>query len=259
MEFTDLDSRIAIVADPPGTHERRSTRGIRIREILRIDARANLPMIVDPCRRRQAEHHIVAIAVIAIRRLVGSLIPWMVVLVALAVILPAQLAREFDLIRIALEIGHAHTEAVEFRRELRGKLVDECLVGSRYVLFRHGLRYHLRHLVTRDILTALEGRIPITFDDAIMCQRRHSIIGPMVRRHVAERVGRCKRRGCSTTSQGRNKCGCDGFLHVFFSILTSNQHIPDKYRLTGNGPMRQLSHYTFLASFLIFVFPHLLL
>ena len=120
--------------------------------------------------------------------------------------------RPFHIVGIFLKICYSHTEIVELISELCGELVDRGLVSSGDILFRHGLRDHLRHLIACDVLVTLERRVAIAIDDAIGRELRDSIIGPVSLRDIRERI-RCRERGAARTHDRRSEnCGCQMFL-----------------------------------------------
>ena len=133
-----------------------------------------------------------------------------------AVGLHTHLAVPFHLVSIALEVGNADAEVVQLIGELSLQLGNESLVGSAdvaIVRLGHSLRDHLRHLITRDVLVALERRVAIALDNAILCELCNSIISPMASRYIGERISSSERRaGCAHDQSGRQS-GYESLFH----------------------------------------------
>ena len=160
-----------------------------------IETGVDMPVVVDFRAWFETEQQLI-IVYLRIRR--GF--------IALAGVGVASLAVPFHHVGIALEIADADTEVVELIGEFRGQFVDQRLVRAVYVALSHRLGDHLRHLIARDVLVALERRIAVAFDDAVGGQLAYRIVCPVVRRYIGKRVGRRKRRGCRANNKCRSEC-----------------------------------------------------
>ena len=129
-------------------------------------------------------------------------------------ILVLQLAFPLDVVDAVLEVRDADAEVVELFAELSGKAVDHgLLLCIDLVFLRHGLRDHLRHLVTRDLVLAAVRAVAVALDDAVIGELGYCIVCPMVGRNIAERVRRSeRRRGCTDDKSRRERC-CESLLH----------------------------------------------
>ena len=92
------------------------------------------------------------------------------------------------------------------------QFVNQSLVNTGSVL-SHSFSNHLRHFVTRDVTVALEGRVAITFDNAISSQLAYSVICPMISRNIGERICSSESRACSTNNQSGRQSGYESLLH----------------------------------------------
>ena len=217
--------RIAVLALCPEALETEAARRVLRQVAVRIEARSDFPVVIDLCLRLQAERvavRVVArldVALIAPLAAVDVDIHWCLIVTDTAVVI-AQHAVPLHVVSILLELGDTHTEVVQLIGELCRELLDQRLVGCRDVLLGHGLGDHLRHLIARDLLTALEGRITIALNDAILGQRRHGVVCPMVRWHIRKRIGRGKRGAGCTDEHGCRQRRYDRSFHDTYPILS---------------------------------------
>ena len=91
------------------------------------------------------------------------------------------------LVCIAFQRCHPHTEIFQLHRILTRQFINQCLIGRRRpacVFMSHGFRGHLGHLIAGNGPFPLERLISIAFQHAIMGQLLHSIISPVILRHI---------------------------------------------------------------------------
>ncbi len=210
-KFTQFNLELIIVALCPDTFQ----RDLAVIAALIVDAAIiicisssiqtsfYLPMVVNLCSRFKTEQQGTG----RLRR-TGSII----VLCLIMLIRVTSFAVPLNHVRVAFEVSYANTEVVEFFCEFSSQFVNQSLVNAGSVL-SHSFSNHLSHFVTGDVTVALEGRVAITFDNAISSQLAYSVICPMVSRNIGERICSSESCACSANNQSGRQSRYESLLH----------------------------------------------
>ena len=162
-----------------------------------------MPVGIDLSRRLETKQHLIFVGTLHI-------------LIARARVRVTSLAVPLYLVSVLFEVCYADAEVVELIGELSGQFVDQRLVAAADIRLGHSLGDHLRHLIARDVLVALERRVAVAFDDAISGQLAYCIISPVVSRYIGERIGSSKRRAGCADNECRSQCGYKSLFHEKF-------------------------------------------
>ena len=167
----------------------------------RIKTCLHMPMAVDLSGRLETEQKCIIIHFAVCH------------IVAIAGIGVTKFAVPFHHIRVALEVGDTDTEVVKLICKLSGKTVNKRTIRCGHIALRHRLCDHLRHLVARDVAVTAERAVTIALDNAVCRELRHSVVCPMITRHVGEGVRRCERGRCRADRERCRESCCQSLLH----------------------------------------------